>query len=113
MGKTVPLTRLLQESNEGGQTARMALWKEVYRELKKLAARYRRKDNNNIGVEPTVLIHETFIRLEIGKKIAWKNRRQFFAMAAAIMRNIVVDDARARCSKKRGGKDAKIPFDEL
>ena len=95
------LTRLLQSWSRGDTEARDRLLPLVYQQLRRRAAGYLRRENRNHTLRPTDLVHETYLRL-CEQSAAWKNRDQFFGVAARLMRRILVDHARARSAAKRG-----------
>jgi len=84
----------------------------VYKELRRLAAHYLRQERADHTLQPTALVHETYLRLLDQKTICWQNRAQFFAMAAQMMRRILIDYAKSHHREKRGGHQRKIPLDE-
>jgi RNA polymerase sigma factor (TIGR02999 family) len=98
----------LLEQFRGDQQADAALVALVYDELHRLASRYMRKERSNHTLQPTALVHEAYLRLAAQRAKAWKNRSHFFAVAAIVMRQILVDSARRRNATKRG--DGKIPL---
>ncbi len=85
---------------------------QVYQELRRIAASYLRSQRPDHTLQPTALLNEAYIRLAGADEQTWNNRTHFFATAAAIMRNILVDHARARQAEKRGGGATLIPLDE-
>ena len=95
------VTRLLQRWSEGDADAREALLPLVYRELRRRAAAYLRRENRHHTLRPTDLVHETYLRL-CEQSTGWKNRDHFFGVSARLMRRILVDHARARTAAKRG-----------
>jgi len=95
------LTRLLQSWSRGDTEARDRLLPLVYQQLRRRAAGYLRRENRNHTLRPTDLVHETYLRL-CEQSVGWKNRDQFFGVAARLMRRILVDHARARSAAKRG-----------
>jgi RNA polymerase sigma-70 factor (ECF subfamily) len=95
------LTRLLQSWSQGDVSARDRLMPIVYRELRRRAASFLRRENRGHTLKPTDLVHETYLRL-CEQSAGWKNRDQFFGVAARLMRRILVDHARARAAAKRG-----------
>jgi len=96
------LTRLLQAWQNGDESARDSLIPVVYRELRRRAAGYLRRERRGHTLRPTDLVHETYLRL-CAQNSAWQNRAQFFGVASRLMRRILVDHARARGAAKRGG----------
>jgi len=77
-----------------------------------MARRYMKNESQGNTLQVTALVHEVYLRLVDVTKVEWHARAQFFAMAAQIMRHILVDAARARGSHKRGGLTAKVNLDE-
>jgi RNA polymerase sigma factor (TIGR02999 family) len=84
----------------------------VYQELRRRAAAHLRRERPGHTLQPTALVHEAYLRLVDQKAAAWQNRTQFFAVAAQIMRRILVDRARARKTAKRSGQWARVMLDE-
>ncbi|MEM0984521.1 MAG: ECF-type sigma factor [Planctomycetota bacterium] len=76
---------------------------DVYSELRKIAARYLQNERREHTLQPTALVHEAFLRLGGGSESLNADRRRFVATAARVMRNVLVDHARARNAEKRGG----------
>lgn len=111
LDETGEVTRLLQNLNEGNREAADALIPLVYAELRKLAAHYLKSERAGHTLQPTALVHEAFLRL-VEQESAWQNRAHFFAMAANLMRRILVDYARGYKAEKRGGAAEKISLDD-
>jgi len=112
---TVPsaeITGLLKAWGSGDQAALARLAERVYPELRLMARRYMKNERQADTLQTTGLVHEVYIRLVDVTKVEWRERAQFFAMAAQMMRRILVDAARARAADKRGGRIAKVNFDE-
>lgn len=107
------LTVWLREWSEGDSAAGERLLGEVYQELRRQAARYLRRERDDITLQPTALVHEVYLKLADQDRIRWQNRSQFFAIASQMMRRILVDHARGHRAEKRGGDRAKIPLDEV
>jgi RNA polymerase sigma factor (TIGR02999 family) len=84
----------------------------VYSELRRLAAHYLRGERRNHTLQPTALVNEAYLCLVAQKRLQWKNRAHFLAIAARTMRHILVDHARARGAWKRGGDRQRITLDE-
>lgn len=105
------VTRLLQSLNAGNRDAVDALVPLVYAELRKLAAHYLKRERGEHTLQPTALVHEAFLRL-VEQETAWQNRTHFFAMAANLMRRILVDYARGHQAEKRGGAAKKISLED-
>jgi RNA polymerase sigma factor (TIGR02999 family) len=101
--RTGQITRLLRSWSNGEPGAEEKLFPLVYDEMHQLARRCFQKERNEHTLQPTALVHEVYLRLVEGRRVEWQDRNHFFAMAAKIMRRILVDHARRRLSEKRGG----------
>lgn len=97
------ITELLLQWNSGDEEARAALVESLYSELTSIAARFTAGEGNLPDLQPTALVHEAYLRLVDMDRVAWRNRAHFLAMAATVMRQIIVDEARKRDSAKRDG----------
>jgi RNA polymerase sigma factor (TIGR02999 family) len=106
------ITTLLKAWGGGDETALPQLADRVYPELRRMARRYMRNEAPGNSMQATAIVHEVYLRLVDVSKVDWQARAQFFAMAAQMMRRILVDAARARGSQKRGGAATKVNFDE-
>ena len=98
------VTRLLRAWGEGDAKAGDRLMPLVYAELRKRAAAYLRRERPGHTLQPTALVHEAYVRMAGQDRAAWKNRAQFFGVAACMMRRILVDHARALNMAKRTGR---------
>jgi RNA polymerase sigma factor (TIGR02999 family) len=96
------LTQLLLAWSDGDREALERLTPLVYRELKKLAESYLRRERAGHTLQPTALAHEAYLKLIDQQHVRWQNRAHFFGIAAQAMRRILVDHARARLTRKRG-----------
>jgi RNA polymerase sigma factor (TIGR02999 family) len=96
----------------GDLEARDALFPQVYRELRRLAAAYLRRERPDHTLAPTALVHEAYLRLVGQRRLTWQNRAHFFGVAAQMMRRALVDHARERQAAKRGGADVRVALDE-
>lgn len=96
------LTRLLESTREGDSGSWDALFEAAYKELHRTAANLLRRERNSYTLQPTALVHETFLRMIEQSARSIQNRPQFFAIAARVMRRILVDAARRRLAHKRG-----------
>jgi RNA polymerase sigma factor (TIGR02999 family) len=85
----------------------------VYRELRYLARRQMRRERSNHSLQPTELVNEAYLRLVQQRAAQWQHRAQFFAVAASIMRRILVDHARRSHYQKRGGGAVRMSLDEV
>ena len=106
------VTNLLRAWNRGDQAALDRLAERVYPELRRMARRYMRNERQASTLQSTALVHEVYLRLVDVRRVEWRERAQFYAMAAQMMRRILVDAARARAAKKRGGSAAKVNIDD-
>jgi RNA polymerase sigma-70 factor (ECF subfamily) len=105
------VTQLLMAMQEGQPEAEGRLIPLVYDELRRLAASYLRRERPDHTLQATALVHEAYIKLA-DQKGSWQNRSHFFAVAAQVMRRILVDHARAHCAQKRGSGGIKVELDE-
>ncbi|PYS27045.1 MAG: RNA polymerase subunit sigma-70 [Acidobacteria bacterium] len=96
------ITQLLQRVHHGDQEALDTVIPLVYAELKKLAAAHLRREGRERPLETTALVHEAFLRLAGGRHPSYENRAHFYGIASRLMRQVLVDLARARMSEKRG-----------
>ena len=108
-----PVTELLARWSQGDATARDALVPLVYDELRKIARRCLAGQRSSHTLQPTALVHEAYLRLAGRDSIVWTDRIHFFAMAAQIMRQILVDHARKRKTAKRGGDTITVVVDDV
>jgi RNA polymerase sigma factor (TIGR02999 family) len=97
------VTELLQSWAEGDEAARDALVPLVYAQLRKIAQKRLRRESDGATIQATGLVHEAFLRLVDQTRVRWQNRAHFFAIAARVMRRILVEQYRARNAAKRGG----------
>jgi RNA polymerase sigma factor (TIGR02999 family) len=106
------VTQLLLNWCEGDQEALSHLIPLVYDELHRQAERMMRRERRNHTLQPTALVHETFLHLIDQNRVQWQSRAQFFGVAARLMRRIVLKYARSYNTDKRGGKTIRVPFEE-
>jgi RNA polymerase sigma factor (TIGR02999 family) len=106
------ITRLLQAWGGGDPAALENLTPLVYTEMRRMAARYMRRENPGNTLQATALVHEAYLRLVDIAEVRWQDRAHFFAVAAQTMRRILVDSARARGSGKRGGGALHVNLNE-
>jgi len=106
------VTRLLLAWNGGDEGALERLVPLVYNELRRLARRQMRGERPDHSLQTTALINEAYLRLVDLKNVQWQNRVHFFALCARMMRRILVDFARARHYRKRGGGAQPISLDQ-
>lgn len=97
------ITRLLRAWAAGDASALDRVFPDVYAELQRIAGNRFRARSLGRTIDPTSLVHEAYLRLSRSQPVEWQNRTHFFAVAATLMRRILVDHARARDAAKRGG----------
>jgi RNA polymerase sigma factor (TIGR02999 family) len=107
------ITRLLAEWSAGNQAALDDLLPVVYQELRRLAANYMRHEPSDHLLQTTALVHEAYLRLVDQRNVNYQSRTQFFAVAAQVMRHILVDYARGRHRAKRGDGVAPVSLDDV
>ncbi|HZV20510.1 MAG TPA: ECF-type sigma factor [Hyphomicrobiales bacterium] len=100
------VTTLLGELGQGGSGNRLP--ERIYRELRRVAAAYMRRERADHTLQATALVHEAWMRLRDHAGGEWQNRAHFFASASHLMREILVDHARRRRARKRGGEQRQI-----
>jgi RNA polymerase sigma-70 factor, ECF subfamily len=96
------LTELLQRLQDGDKEAMQTIIPMVYEELKKLASANLRRQTRSMPLETTALVHEAFLRLSRGRHPPYENRTHFYGIASRVMRQVLVDTARAMRAEKRG-----------
>jgi RNA polymerase sigma factor (TIGR02999 family) len=106
------VTQLLLAWGSGDAEAFDQLMPLIYAELRTLARRQMQRERLGHTLQPTALVHEAYLRLIDQRQVHWHNRAQFFAVAAQVMRRIVVDYARSRRRAKRGGGATHLSLDE-
>jgi len=102
MSQESDVTRLLRAWSDGEDTAEAPLIEAVYDELRRLARGYLQRERRDHSMPATALVHEAYMRLVDQRRVRWQNRAHFFAIAAHVMRRVLVDHARARGATKRG-----------
>ena len=110
--RSAEITTLLKAWSGGDPAALERLAEQVYPELRLMARRYMKNERLGNTLQATVLVHEVYLRLVDVTKVEWRERAQFFAMAAQMMRRILVNAALARAAQKRGGRMPKVNLDE-
>ncbi len=106
------ITQLLADWSAEETGAAANLVPAIYAELRRLARQYLQRERGDHTLQPTALVHEAYLRLAGGKRMQWKNRAHFFAVASQLMRRVLIDHARAHVAAKRGGRATKIELDE-
>jgi RNA polymerase sigma factor (TIGR02999 family) len=106
-GPQGPITLLLARWGRGDTRAFDDLLPLVYAELRRLAGQSMRRERPDHTLQPTALVHETYLRLIRGLPPSIENRRHFFALMARLMRRVLVDHARGALAERRGGGDVR------
>jgi RNA polymerase sigma-70 factor, ECF subfamily len=106
------VTQLLVQATAGDRTALDRLMPVVYDELRRIASRRLAGEGPGHTLQTTALVNEAYLRLVDQRQLAWQNRAHFFAIAARLMRYIVVDHARSRKNQKRGGHATHVTLDD-
>jgi RNA polymerase sigma factor (TIGR02999 family) len=112
MAESAEITRLLRELQTGDRSAESTLIEALYPDLKRIAAGYLRNERRGHTLQPTALVNEAWLQLLGRPETKWKSRCQFFAIAALLMRHILVDHARKRKSLKREGGFRRVELTE-
>jgi RNA polymerase sigma factor (TIGR02999 family) len=109
----LPITELLRQWRAGDQPAFDRLMPLIQNELRQRAQGLLRRERQGHTLQPTALVNEAYLRLVGGEvKVDWADRAHFFAVAARVMRQILVDHARAQSRQKRGGEAIRVTLDE-
>ena len=111
-GSAPDVTQLLLSWSQGDQGALEQLMPLVYGELRRLASSYLRRERSNHTLQSTALVHEAFMRLVNQQDVQWRNRAHFYAIAAQMIRRILVDYARSQHAEKRGSGAVKLALDD-
>ena len=106
------VTRLLAAWSEGDQSALATLTPLVHEELRRLAHHYMKGERPGHTLQTTALVNEAYLKLIDQRGVKFRNRTQFFALAATLMRHILVDHARSRQYLKRGGGAQRVSLDK-
>jgi RNA polymerase sigma factor (TIGR02999 family) len=109
-GSRLETTALLDRVRQGSNEARNELVPRVYQELHRIAKRQMRREAQGHTLQPTALVNEAYLKL-IDQSTGWQNRTHFFAVAAQVMRRLLVDHARSRRAEKRGGGMVHVDVD--
>jgi len=111
-GSVHDVTALLQAWTAGDLAAREPLIAAVFKGLRQRAAVHLRRERRGETLDPTELVHETYLRLVDQQQVVWRNRSHFFAIASQLMRRILVDRARAHRMPKRSGCWTRVTLDD-
>jgi RNA polymerase sigma factor (TIGR02999 family) len=106
------ITQLLNDAKEGNRSACERLLAAVYAELRRLAAGHMARERDARTLQSTALVHEAYLRLVDQENADWRSRAHFFGAASNLMRQILVDHARAKHAEKRGGDRRPVSFEE-
>jgi len=107
------VTQMLISYGQGDRAVLDALLPLVYDELRIIARGYLRHERPDHTLQPTGLVHEAYLRLVNQKRVDWRNRAQFFGLAANMMRRILINHAEAKRAQKRGGDYEKVALDDV
>lgn len=107
------VTQIMQSISQGDLSAAEQLLPLVYDELRRLASRKLSQEKPGQTLQATALVHEAYVRLIGSNAQSWENRGHFFAAAAEAMRRILIDQAREKLAKKRGGDWKRVPLEEV
>ena len=106
------ITEQLIAWSNGDAAALDKLIPVVYKELRRMAYQYLRREGLSHSLQPTALVHEAYLRLIDQTKVEWQNRAHFFGVAAQMMRRILIDHAKTKRRLKRGGAAIKVSLDD-
>lgn len=107
------ITQMLLAWRDGNTEAVNNLFELVYKELRRVAVKYMRRERINHTLQPTALVHEVYLQMVDQSATDWKDRAHFFGIVANTMRQILIMHARAHTAQKRGGKQTQIGLDEV
>jgi RNA polymerase sigma factor (TIGR02999 family) len=107
------ITQILQQWSDGDEAAVDSLFPLVYDELRRLARSYLSKERSGHTLQPTALVHEAYMRLIDQTRTTWQSRVHFYAVAANMMRRILVNHARDRATEKRGGSAQRFSIENI
>jgi RNA polymerase sigma-70 factor, ECF subfamily len=107
------ITDLLQAAASGERDDVNALMGAIYDDLHRLAAKHLRSERADHTLQPTALVHEAYLKLIDQKQTSWRDRNHFFAIAARVIRRILVDHARGKGAVKRGAGKERIPLEHI
>jgi RNA polymerase sigma factor (TIGR02999 family) len=107
------ITDLLHAGAAGDPSAEEHLWALIYDELRGMARRYVSAERKNHTLQATALVHEAYLRLVDQRSSSWQSRNHFLAIAAKMMRRVLIDHARARSRSKRGGGATMLEIDMI
>jgi RNA polymerase sigma factor (TIGR02999 family) len=111
LSESAELTALLIQWSRGDRAALERLLPMIYDECRRIASRQLRHEHREHTLDPTALVHEAYLRLVDQRTATWESRAQFFGVVAQVMRRVLVDYARARTAKKRGGSAVLVSLE--
>ena len=106
-------TELLRAWTRGDRNALAQLTRRLYPELRRIAGYHMRNERPGQTIQTTALVHEAYLKLIDVSNVNWQHRAQFLAVAAQVMRHILLDRARRRVAAKRGGRIPRVNLDEV
>ncbi len=112
MTSSEEVTHLLHKVEAGDHQAAERLMPLVYDELRRLASHYLKSERPDHTLQPTALVHEAYLRMVEQTRVNWQSRAHFFAVAASMMRRVLIDYARSHKAEKHSGAWQKLPLDE-
>lgn len=112
MSDRAEVTMMLQRAADGDALAQHELAPLVYEELKGRAQALMRRESRAHSLQATVLVNDAFLRLIQAESVDWQSRTHFYALASKVMRQVLVEHARARARQKRGGDVKKVSLDD-
>ena len=112
MAPTREVTRLLLAWRSGDEGAAEKLMPLIYGELRRLAQHYMEAERGHHMLQATALVHEAYLKM-VGLELEWEGRGHFFAIAARVMRRILIDHGRQRLAAKRGGGELTVSLDDV
>lgn len=112
MDSAQSVTTLLQQWGEGDKQALDRLMPVIYEQLRRMAGKCLQSERSDHTLPATALVHEAYLKL-VDSDLPWQSRAQFYAVASQVLRNILVDYARARGSKKRWGEAQRVSLDDV
>lgn len=107
------ISQLLESVRKGDADAAFTLMPLLYNELHRLALHYMRNERPGHTLQATALVNEAYLKLIDQREANWESRSHFIAVAAQVMRNVLIDHARGRQRVKRGGLQQKVPLEDV
>lgn len=111
-GAVSDITQLLENAGAGDGRVRSELFARIYSELRQIAGACMRGERGDHTLQPTALVAEAYLRLTGGRPVSWQSKAHFFSSAGRVMRQILVEHARARNAAKRGGTLQRLGLDD-